>query len=268
MNRNFNLQDQIQDMHFSLRRAVLNSLVNSINATLVGEASRIVDELDGLEFNELEPKDIVAMLMSNETGPTPPAQRVNDIRLLTALAEVWRTDLQTLSNDDTQGSFQGTLQFMTGKQRTRAMTGLDTLKALGIECSEEDNKRSAALQLGRDQMRADALSQKRGHIEWLYEKVFTTLDVGNSGDYWDALSEPRREQLASKAMQALNTTFNQAVDNIKFGRTGNNMLGAADIVLIKDWIPKINAAFLNEPVEKPKKMRRVKKEDLTKELSA
>lgn len=256
MNKTFNLQDQVQDMYPALRRTVLFSLVGSINALLVNEASRLVDDL-GDEFDACEPEDVVRSMLGNDTGPTPPEQRLSDIRLLTALSETWRNDLQLLANDNKQGAFTETLNFMTGKQKERAMVGTGVLKAIGIECSEEDNARSQVMQQARDQQRADALSAKRGHIEWIVEKVFTQFDVGNDGDYFSALSEHRKEALTQKALSALNKAFLQAVDNVKFGRAGDNVLGVSDILIIREWIPKFNAAFVHEDVPE-KKVRRVK----------
>jgi len=262
MNPQFNLQDQVHAMYPTLRRAVLFTLIGSVNATLVNEATRIIIEFDDMDFKAVEPTDVINAMHSNDVGPVSPEQRISDIRLLTALSQVWANDLQTLSNDETQGTFANTLQFMTGKQRTRTITGIKTLKSLGIECSEEDNKRSQAMQLGRDQMRADALSLKRGQIEWLYDKVFSVRDTGCDGDYWTGLSPIRRETLTSKTLHALNNAYNQAIDNVKFGRTGQNQLGLSDVILIKDWIVTVAAAFAPpaEPV-KPKVVRRVKKEE-------
>lgn len=281
LNRNFNVQDEVLNLYPALRRTVLFSLVGSLNATLIQAADQFVvrAESDGTEIKEMSVADAERLYNGPETAPEEPGSQLHEMRLLCALAGTLREDLRFISPNDSEndpeiervGSLYGTLGMMTGKQRARSVAAgaIEALKQLNIELTPEAIETARKNMQSVDQARADARARRRGGIEWTLENVFQRTHVGNDGDYWIQLPLERKELLIGKFFNALNGALTQAQQNVLFGRFGDNVLGLADIPMIRDTIQGLMVVAYPPSVgPAPKrKARRVVKEDLAKEVN-
>lgn len=293
-NRGFNVQDQVNDLYPSVRRTVLFSLVGAINATLIQAADTLVQRIElvqeahgsfdtsieniGGNLCQMSVADVEKFMRDNgpDTGPTD-HNPLQELRALYALGDVLRGELRHLSPNDTDGddeaerpgSLYGTIAFMTGKQRQRPIQegAVEVLKALDIELTAAQVLAAQRNMQTMDQARADARAKRRGGIEWLIENVFSNRDATISdGDYFAALPIPRRELLTTKFFGALKGALNQAVQNTLFGRTGDMMLGAADIPMIRDTIVTLTKDAY--PPSEPKEVKTVRRVTKAKAASA
>ena len=257
-NKSFNLTTAIADMFPTVRRAVLFSLVGSVNAQIVGAADKLAVRLEdeGYDLRDLEPKDFVVLMKGVDD-----IDQLDEIRKLTALAHEWRDMLRHVSNTDPEvleseqpGSIHSTISMMTGAQRMRpaAVGARAALKAIGVEVTAQDVEAARVRQFANDQARADQRAKRRGAIEYIVEHVFDYLDTSDT-EWYTQINAEHKERLCTKLFAALNTAVTTATQNVLIGVRSDNALGLNDITLIRDTATRLMAeAFPPTKARKPK----------------
>lgn len=202
----FDVIDYIETLPGNVRRNVLFSMVGSINASLIGTASTMARRLsaDGIIINELSPFEF-------ETAMAGPDYK-NGLeygRNINAIAQRWRDDLVSLTDQDNAGALSETIDFMIKSPRQLDDRLLKaTLEAAGITGVEPD-----IIKAKHDQMqkqRSERLAAERGQIEWIIDQCLFTEDEPS----YSMLSEEQQQAMIEKLLTALNRTRDLAVIGI------------------------------------------------------
>ena len=220
------MKNIIANLPDQAKRSVLFSLVGSLNASIVGQASSVASRLarDDQDFRDLEPRDVVHMMNDIDDSQSALLTARRTLRVRHAL----HAQLVEVSNKEEDGALSSTIDFMTNPPKGRK---IDTemlkaaLEAAGL--AAVDPKHFEALQKMNDVQRAERLAAQRGAIEWIIEHVFdgrgydtyderdgTPKFVDESdNDELSALPEEQQQRLQEKMLSALN----KARDNTVLG---------------------------------------------------
>lgn len=261
-NKSFNLTAAIADMFPTVRRAVLFSMVGTLNAQLVGAADKLAVRLEdeGYDLRDFEPKDFTQLMVGVDD-----INQLDEMRKLCALANEWRDMLRAVSNTDPDtleaeqpGSIHATINMMTGAQRMRpaAQGAREQLKAIGVEVTQADIDAARVKLFHNDQARADQRAKRRGAIEYIVEHVFDYLDTEDT-EWYTQISVENKERLCTKLFAALNNAVTTATQNVLVGVRSDNALGLNDIMLIRDTSTRLMAEAF--PVKKERKAPAAKK---------
>lgn len=216
----FDVVEYVGELPPAIRRNVLFSLVGSLNASLIGTAQTMIRriEKDGeTRIAEMSHNEVEHML----TGPdwvegTSYARNVN------CIAQRWRDDLVSLTDQANAGALGETIDFMIKSPRQLDDKLLvATLEAAGL--SDVPTKLIKAKYDVQQQQKSEWLAEQRGHIEWLidtalnpeHSRVDANLYGLVEGDYAEpdffALSEQQQSALTEKLASALERTRDTAV---------------------------------------------------------
>jgi len=168
------IQKIISTLPDQAKRAVLSSLVGSLNASVIGTASSAVQMLKAkdIDLRTVEPREL-AILMR---GPDENDDRLLTVQRTVRIAQNYRDQLLAVTNDDSRGTIQNTLDYMTAPNKRKVETDDPDVKKLlsALKLSDNDIKLAELAQASADIQRAETLAENRGAIEWIIEKVFTS----------------------------------------------------------------------------------------------
>lgn len=273
-NKSYNLHNVIADLYPTIRKAVLFSLVGSINAQLINAADRLAQRLeeDGYDFRELQPADY-QMLCAG----TDETDGLSELRKLCRVGNEWRAMLRhcdmrddsDLDESERPGSIHGTVELLTGRQKMRNVSdkGVKALAKIGIVRTDEQRAEGLRDQLARDQQRADARAKRKAAIYAIYDTVFDVMDNSDT-EYFTELSVDNKERLCTKFFGAINNAIAKAVHNVEHGMDKGDALGIGDICIMQAvQTREFNNAFPQrveapvstepQPIGKPKRVKRV-----------
>lgn len=245
-NKNFNLTDYIKDIpSLSIRKAVLGSLVGSLNWTICGAAdgmsSRLIElGYDHNELKTLSKRDVTALLADSECGAS--RDEIEALRKLWLVRNEWSHLLArctivttgTKAKKDGYGTLAGTLTNMTGPQRERVIDPrkLDEAEAAGIKYTPAEIKAAIAEQLRDDNFYAGLRAKRAGMTEWIIDQLFAQVTDNAETDHYSQLDADTKEVLCSKVSAAYNKMQAVVRKNVLFNKVRDDSLGLGDKLII------------------------------------
>jgi len=261
-NKSFNLTQFVKDIPSSAaRKQIWLSLVGSVNASMFGAADSIVRQLQSLgytDFTELNQREFKALISGPETGAS--ASIIHTNQLLYKVSREWAAELNgsLVGTPKELGTISSTITLMTGPQKERGIAdgAIPLLGSLGIVVTNAQIELAKAQRLATDNQTAAMRRARVGAIEYVIDQVFASGTDADDDEYYSQLPLETKELLADKLMSAMNKALVQCVNNTLFGRTGGDMLGAGDHLIISSLIlrlmDKVVAPAKHSAPDKPK----------------
>lgn len=209
--------------------SVLRSLIGSISCSIIGTASTLVGliEKKGIDFVECDARDILHLIEE----PDYRFDRLHNVRKLMRVRGNLITQLISVSNDETVGSWDGTFELMTSPGASR-IDDARLLAALAV-CDMDDETSQLLLAASKAgeaierQRSAELISKRQGAIQWVIEKIFNSVEYydasgapANDMEYDDdieCLSRETVERLYDKLTKSVSAARNRAVQRFALG---------------------------------------------------
>lgn len=209
---------------------VLRSLVGSISCSIIGTASTLIGliEKKGINFTECGARDILHLIEE----PDYRFDRLHNVRKLMRVRANLITQLISVSNDETVGSWCSTFELMTSAGGASRIDDAKLLTALSVCDMDEETaqlllKASKAGEVVERQRNAELISKRQGAIEWIIEALFNTTEYYDASgapvddldcdDDIECLSSETVERLYDKLTKAVSTARNRAVQRFALG---------------------------------------------------
>ena len=255
----------VEGLPSNIRTSVLYSVVGSLNASLVGSARAMVQQLEnaGYDIKELSTSDIETLFGGPVTAPNESALGV--MRTLNAIVDHWRDDLQGLveAQRSSRASFRvvpqlgsvqtaprapgdilGTIDMMS---KPRALTGGEKLAMealasalqLSPEVSAKLQEQNAKLVRDFNERSAKQVADHAGAIEWMIDHAFQVEGYADPEEAFETLEEVQQDAILVKVKKGLETSaMNQALRGIGMG---SDEWSAGDVALILKYAEQLDS---------------------------
>lgn len=284
MNKSFNLLAFAQAYpHASVKRVICNSMLGTLNYNLIASADRISEQLiaERVAIAELEPRDIKAIMSAVDDQGDVSLQQMGRVKALQAefYELLKRTASRSLSDLTTQhrvrsladavkrardpekdkapwGSLERALADSAGVQNAQDIKDITNkrkqLAAVGLVATDSMIAATREEQRMRNQAYADRRATRMGYITWVIEHMF----VEPKGDAWDSFTMDERQFFCEKVLASMANVDDTVTRNVLTNRAGDDVLGIADVILVRDAREKLEAAMSAADVAKPKAPRK------------
>jgi hypothetical protein len=299
MNKHFNLVSFVAAYpHSCVRRVICNSMLGVLNNNLISTADRIAEQLVGDKVNivELEPRDIKAIMAAVDDQGDVSLQQAGRVKALQAeffeihkrtasrsLADLTTThrvrslaDAVRLARDPEKdkapwGSLERALADAAGAQQAQEVKDIANkrkqLASVGLVATDTMIANMREETRLRNQAYADRRAQRMGYITWVIDHMF----AAPKGEAWNSFTMDERQFFVDKAVAAMNNVENTVTRNVLSGRSGDDVLGIGDLLLVRDaqaQLVKLASApdAVKPKAPRPNKMQVVKKDGSVQKL--